>query len=675
LKFRYKGSDELLLVVSPVEKRRSFFREGTIWYRRHIRLALIDYKWIILAFLAIGVFILGIIGFKEASLKSPEFPGKNPSWTDLAILSLRLFTLQTGNLVYNPPQTLDIARFLAIALSFITIALIVITSFYKHFALFWLKHVRKCHAIVCGMGYLGPVITSTLLEMGYTVVVIERDRENSNLDSMKDRGALVIIGDATSEDTLNRAQLHRARCLFAVTGNDAVNISIYLKSDALINKLNRSAPFTCYIHIEDNGLYRLFGYQDLARMCNVGLTTPSRVDPSMICSQPLFFNIYWRAASCLLQSWPFISPDLKDNLALTMEIPDSPGSNQIRLTETDIDLSPPDARILIVGIGTFGESLILQAAFDWWIWFGHTDRKMKISVLDRIATKKIELLKKQHQFLDKYVEFCPLDHEFPSIETIDGKFLFNQNDRPAFGQIYICFANEALALTTAAHFRQILIDKDVSIVFRTVREEQFNALFKQHNQKYPFYQNLSAFPLASCACCVDEIVFHGTNENLAMEIHKSYVRQRRKKGYTRETDPSIASWKDLPHELKNLNRQRASNIKTYLDKTGYIVKPLANWETPLTRFRHSEVELLAKDEHESWRKERETYENAFGLKKDQEKGMHRYYLDWDKLSDDEKETDRSAIRAIPRIYAEIGWMVVKKTPLPDSGNNKGNSLP
>jgi hypothetical protein len=131
----------------------------------------------------------------------------------------------------------------------------------------------------------------------------------------------------------------------------------------------------------------------------------------------------------------------------------------------------------------------------------------------------------------------------------------------------------------------------------------------------------------------------------------------------------MVSWKDLSHELKVLNRQRASNIKTYLDKTGYIVKPLADWETPLTRFRHSEIELLAQDEHEYWRKERKTFENAYGLKKDQEKGMHRYYLDWNKLSDEEKEMDRSAIRAIPRIYAEIGWMVVRATPRLESGNN------
>lgn len=663
--------------MSPVKKKKSILSEAAAWFHRRLRrlrLIFIDYKWIILAIVAVMIFIFGMHGFQEASSKSPEFQGKIISWTDLAILSRGLFTGQTVNIVYNPPPSLDIARFFALGLSIITITLIVITSFYEHFALFWIKHVRRCHAIVCGMGYLGPVITSTLLEMGYRVVVIERDRENSSLDSVRDRGALVIIGDATSEETLNRAQLHRARCLFAVTGNDAINTTIYLKSDALLTTRKRSAPFTCYIHIEDNGLYQLFGYQDLARMCSVGVPAASKADPSTICSQPLFFNIYWRAASCLLQIHPFISSELKDNLAVTMEIPDSPGSSQIQLTKTDTNLTPPDAHILIVGIGTFGESLILQAAFDWWIWFGHTGEKMNISVLDRHATKKVELFTEQHQSLEKYVKFYPLDFEVPSVDTIKGKFLFNENDSPTFGQIYICFANEALALTTAVHFRQLLINTDVSIVFRTVREEQFNALFKQHDQKYPFYRNLSAFPLASCACCVDEIVFHGTNENLAMAIHKNYVRQQRRAGHTRKKHPSMVSWKDLSHELKVLNRQRASNIKTYLDKTGYIVKPLADWETPLTRFRHSEVELLAQDEHGYWRKERKTYENAFGLKKDQEEGMHRYYLDWNKLSDDEKETDRSAIRAIPRIYAEIGWMVVKKTPLPDSGNNKGNPL-
>jgi hypothetical protein len=675
LKFIIRPKKELLLVVSPVEKKKSLWREVVKFYRRKIRLPLNDYKWFILVFFALGTFILGIYGFRVASLESPEFQGKIINWTDLLFLSRGLFTAQTGNLVYNPPLSLDIARFIAPTLSLITIALIVLTSFYEHFAMFWLKNVSRCHAIVCGMGYLGPVISRTLLDMGYTVVVIERDHANSNLDSMRDLGAHVIVGDATSEQILSRAQLDRARCLFAVTGNDAINTAIYLKSDEILKKQNRSAPFTCYIHIEDSGLYQIFGYQDLGRFCSVGSTVPSPDVSATICSQPLFFNIYWRATSCLLQGHPFIPSELKDSLAVTMEIPDAPGNSQILMTKSDIDLNPPDVHILIVGIGTFGESLILQAAFDWWVWFGQTDKKMKISILDRYATKKLELFIEQHKLLEKYVEFYPLDFEVPSKDTIKKEFFLNQYDKPKFKQIYICFASEALALTTAIHFRQLLTDKDVSIIFRTVREEQFNALFKQYNKKYPFYRNLSAFPLASCECCIDEIVFHGTHEKLAIEIHKNYVRMRRKAGNVLATDLSIVSWKDLPHKLKELNRQRASNIKTFLDKIGYSVKPLTEWKTPLTRFTHSEVEILAEEEHEYWRKERETYESAYGLKKDHLKGMHRYYLHWNKLSDKEKETDRSAIRAIPRLYAEIGWLVVKETSLPDNGNNNGNQFP
>jgi hypothetical protein len=107
-----------------VKKKKSILREAAAWFHRwfrRLRLIFIDYKWIILAIVAVIIFFFGMHGFQEASSKSPEFQGKIISWTDLVILSRGLFTGQTVNLVYNPPPSLDIARFLALALSIITI--------------------------------------------------------------------------------------------------------------------------------------------------------------------------------------------------------------------------------------------------------------------------------------------------------------------------------------------------------------------------------------------------------------------------------------------------------------------------------------------------------------------------------------------------------------------------
>jgi hypothetical protein len=619
-----------------------------------------NYKWVILSGLTLLTLALGSIGFREAALSGNLPNGQNPGWVDLFFYSARLFNFQTANTVPAPSVFLQAARLLAPAITFCTIILIVTSSLYERMAIFWIGNVRRNHTIVCGLGYLGPIITRTLLTMGYSVVVIEKDPDNPDLDFVRDLGALVVIGDATGRETLAHARLPCARGLFAVTGDDAKNIAIYMKCDALLSEADIRHPFNCYTHIEDRNLYRIYDSKNLGKFGGREKTTLPVTAHKAVGMEPFFFNLYWSAASCLLQQHPFISLERKARLAKKMEIRTPVEHQPDPGIKPDPDLDPPAVNILVAGVGTFGESLILEAAFEWWVWFGQTGKKLNITLIDKYAKEKGKILISRYPSISHHCNFELVDSDVLSLIVTGGSFLFNTGNTPKVTHIYLCFADETLAVTAAVHFQKLLGNADVPIVFRTVRDDLLNALIKQqHNDNFSFCQ-LSAFPIASCECCMDEILFHGSDERLAMRIHQNYLNQEFRKGNTLKENPNLVPWKDLSHENHESNRRQAKNFTDYLDMTGYSLEPLSDWKEPLVWFTEKEVEILAVEEHKRWMQMKRDLGYTCGSEKSEEKKTHHCILEWAKLPEGERVKDRDAVRAIPRLFAEIGQRVVKK---------------
>jgi voltage-gated potassium channel len=78
------------------------------------------------------------------------------------------------------------------------------------------------HFILCGFGRIGSIIANELHQQGVSVVVIERDAER--MHSAIERGWTAIEADASREEVLARAGIHRARGLIAAVGTDAENV-------------------------------------------------------------------------------------------------------------------------------------------------------------------------------------------------------------------------------------------------------------------------------------------------------------------------------------------------------------------------------------------------------------------------------------------------------------------
>jgi voltage-gated potassium channel len=87
------------------------------------------------------------------------------------------------------------------------------------------------HVIVCGYGHVGEHVCAGLLRAGASVVVV--DRLDAPLTAAAKGGAYSLQGDATTDDTLTRAGIQRARALISVAGSDADNVLITMTARLL----------------------------------------------------------------------------------------------------------------------------------------------------------------------------------------------------------------------------------------------------------------------------------------------------------------------------------------------------------------------------------------------------------------------------------------------------------
>jgi len=82
------------------------------------------------------------------------------------------------------------------------------------------------HFIVCGAGRVGSHLVRSLLNGNETFVVIERDSQR--VAELTELGVIVLVRDATLEETLREAGVEVARGLAACLPNDADNVYVVL---------------------------------------------------------------------------------------------------------------------------------------------------------------------------------------------------------------------------------------------------------------------------------------------------------------------------------------------------------------------------------------------------------------------------------------------------------------
>jgi voltage-gated potassium channel len=92
------------------------------------------------------------------------------------------------------------------------------------------------HFIICGAGRVGRRIIRNLENQKIPFVLIERDEKR--VAEFIERGDLVLIGDATSEEILRQAGVNRAKGLATCLADDAANVYVVLTARGMNSYLH-----------------------------------------------------------------------------------------------------------------------------------------------------------------------------------------------------------------------------------------------------------------------------------------------------------------------------------------------------------------------------------------------------------------------------------------------------
>ena len=187
------------------------------WFT-YVRAPLEEFRWIIIAFLALITVALGYWGFQRYQFASSQ------NFLDRLYLTLRLF--RSGVTVDPPlPIQLEIARWLAWVVLIATTVGALLSVLRDRFDLVRVRFARN-HVLICGLGRCGRRLAVGFRRRGYPVVVIESDPSSPGVEAARREGIIVIAGDATEPSMLLRAGLGRARRLIATCGDDGRNVAV-----------------------------------------------------------------------------------------------------------------------------------------------------------------------------------------------------------------------------------------------------------------------------------------------------------------------------------------------------------------------------------------------------------------------------------------------------------------
>lgn len=598
--------------MSPEAEDRSKVTQGIVWFRIHAKPIFKAHRWTILLILGVITFLLGIIGFSIYYANHPQ------SIPNLVYASLQLFLLRSGFLDLPSNPLLDIARFVAPVLAFVSLILIITDSVYQDAQLIWHKFVGKDHIIVCGLGYIGPIIARHCHSRGENVIVIEKDPKHPEIEKIKNLGILVITGDATDTRTLQRAKVETAQALFAVTGTDEVNAKVVLKVNEILSSVARTR-ITCYVHIVDPAFANLLrGVQGTVR------------DQTGIKLE--FFNIYQAASNCILDCMKDLPP---------------------------LRQSPPDLHVLIVGLGKMGESLLIQLAKRWRELYGQDpEKELIVSVLDKHATKKAASLELRYRNLSDccritgYKMDLAVDPAFYAASYLEDPETHHRVDA-----IIVCTPNEPLNFSVGLYLNEQL-HGEVPIIIRTVHSKGFAQIFNRIcTSTTDEFRNFHVFPLVSCSCCLESLI-DGFNERIARAMHDIYVIDNLRSGQREATDVAMQPWHLLDEEYRESNRDQAANMRRTLEKHEYTIVSQTDWSEPPLQFPPGTLEELAEAEHDRWVNERTLRGWKYGPERNLERKESPYLVPWEQLDEATKDYDRAFVRSYPVILSLIDLKIV-----------------
>lgn len=593
--------------------------------------------------LTLGVLVVtcGIAGFSVQLLQSTE----PRSLAQMLYMVAQLFVLESG--AEGPDNVwLKAARTSVVVL--LVLGLIkVLTSAWQETAERLRLWGLNGHYVICGLGRIGMQLARDLAAGGKArrVVVIERDENNPQIPACRELGAIVLTGDATSDELLERAGASRAERMFAVCGSDSTNVETAVR--VFRHEAANKAILQCYVHITDLKLAELFRQHPVFR---------DRTDKVEV----TIFNVLNNTARHLIR-------------------------NQLAhdsLTEKHV------AHYVLFGFGEMGQSFALSAAN-----LAHYAnlKRLRMTIIDE------HMALNRDQFNCRYPRFCPEPGTLDLSKAIDDSWT-SQAFRPAppYRSVYpeaveyACNAeflampadveSDELTDRLTAQFSQPNVVSAVIICydddrrnFETAvrlraklsgRAEGNDRIFAWLPEQSGLAELLTAGPSTSAQATRSGIVPFGQREatcNLR-EVSRPESEEWAKafhQVYHDQHDPHGKLWPDLEEPFRASCRWAADHIDIKLAAVGCkTYRPKDDKASDNFSFAEDEVELLARMEHNRWLGERLIDGWSYAKTRDNQRKQRPGICPWEHLDEkQDKEKDRDQVRSIPAILAKTGLRI------------------
>ncbi len=569
-------------------------------------------QWPAIVAAAVVALVLGYVGFARYF----DAAGEQRTFWDILYRDLQLFTIESGSVNGWVPWELQVARFLAPAVTMVTAVAAVAALLSERLRLARLRFARD-HTLICGLGRKGLLVAETLADRSERVVVIENDELNDHLDRLRERGITVLLGDASDPQLLRRARAGHAKRVLAVCGEDAVNAEVALRCRDL-SRESGGSPLDCYVHIVDGDLCRLLKEQELR----------GSVEDLMRLE---FFNVFESGARVLVRQYPPFS--IED--------------------ETSAGAAP---HVLVVGCGNMGSNVVARSAREWWRTGPGSERRLTVTVVDREARARCAAMQVRWPRLIESCDLIPVEVDVTSAVFERGDFLDGgPKRRPPVSIAYVCLDDDSRGLSAALAVHRRARRRSVPVVVRMSYDTGLAGLVADAEG----FEGLSGFAVISWVCDPDRL-FAGTHETIAHAIHESYMVERLALGETESSNPAVVPWERLPGDLRESNRRQADHVVARLVAVGCDIAPLSDWEAERFSFTGDELDVMAQMEHERWCDERRAAGWAFRTgAKDLERKTSPYLVPWDDLSEAMQEANRVAVRELPHFLADVGLQVVR----------------
>lgn len=505
--------------------------------------------------------------------------------SDALYAALQLFTVG-GVIPAQTPWQLDVARFLA-PVAVVYAAVVAAVGLLRNQAeRLTVALTARHHVVVVGLGAAGIQVARGLRRSGHKVVALEANSDSSSIPVARANGVRVVVGDGTSRHFLRLAQVHRARHVAVMTGDDSRNLEV---AAAVRHLLASRGLRTVGMHV---AIAHLDLWRELSRL---RLTVPH----TGVVTE--YLHLADRTAQRILnEATAFGGPDC------------------LRRVLIDGDTAVA-ARV--------ATHLIRRGLVD----------GTRASIQTTTGSRLRERMRHEEPWHGQFVDLVPAE------------------DGPGPGVALVCAADndDAGAISRGLVLARLYPDTVVVVTVYRPRSETTLAATGGLGRRVHLVS-------AKVDALGQELLARSGTELMARVRHEDYVAREHARGVTSDDNPSVVGWNELPESLKESNRRFAESVSDAVGALSAelvpLIGPVPEGELPIDG---DLLERLARGEHERWMQA--LVQDGWRLgegPKDPAAKRHPLLLSWEELGESEREKDRDAFRALPRMLARIGYALV-----------------